>query len=192
MGYYGDRFAVVKGILGFHAIYEKTKPSEDNDKTQYVVTLYIPKSDTKSIDAAKKLMDQVGQDEFGGARFQIAMKDVDDLKSDPPLGIDDHMQLRATSSNKPPAVFTKAGVKATMPTEVEFYAGCKVGLHISPWTWVHKTNGNGVSLNPVGIRLLGDGPKLVSRDPEKQNKGPDDQQVADALSVFAAEEDEEY
>lgn len=138
------------------------RPGLNGGKDKYSVSLIIPKSDTKTIEAIEKAIDaaiEQGIGKFGGkkpnkAMLKLPLRDGDVEKED--AAYQDAYFINANSVNAPQIV--DASVQPILDRS-EVYSGCYARVSIN--FYAYNVNGNrGVACGLGNIQKLRDGQPL--------------------------------
>ena len=140
----------------------KAKAMNEGQTAKYSVSLLIPKSDTKTINAIKKAIQEAAEDgkhnRFGGkipANLKTPLRDGDDERSDDP-NYAGHYFLNCSSQSKPIIVDRKL---QQITDEDDVYSGCYA--HVSLNFYAYNTSGNrGVAAGLGNIQKVSDGEPL--------------------------------
>lgn len=170
---YGDiRLITPPGTLVFPDVFAK-RMNPNKNKEEFSATILIPKSTSLSDPAPGSQMG-LGQcvrhcltDSFGaGAVDPVLANPVNNPIRDGNLKTDyegyaDHWVVRATSQFKPHVIGIDGSV-VEFPDQIDLYPGCQAVLLLSPWTYDHTSGGKGCGFNLLGIKKVGEGPRLAS------------------------------
>ncbi len=145
--------------LSYCNVFE-ARASQEGGEPKYSVSLLIPKSDTATVDAVKKAIDEVIQTEkaskFGGKDrgLKYPLRDGDAEKDD--AAYEGHWFINASSKNRP--VILDENKQAILDSR-ELYSGCYGRASINLFAF--NSNGNkGVAAGLNAIQKVSDGEPL--------------------------------
>ena len=148
--------------LSYEHVWEPASINGGDEK--YSVSLIIPKSDTKTLDAILKAIEQAKQDgkaKFGGkipANLKLPLRDGDIERPDDEAYADSYF-INANSKDKPQIVDKKV---QPILDRSEVYSGCYARVSISLYPF--NTNGNkGIACGLGNIQKIADGEPLGGR-----------------------------
>ena len=140
----------------------KPKAMAEGQEEKYSVSLLIPKSDTKTVNAIKQAIKTAAEEaqhtKFGGkvpGNLKSPLRDGDDERSDDP-NYAGHYFMNCSSKSKPIIVDRR---REQIVNEDEVYSGCFA--HVSVNFYAYNTSGNkGVACGLGNIQKVADGDPL--------------------------------
>jgi hypothetical protein len=140
----------------------KPKAMAEGQEAKYSVSLLIPKSDTKTVNAIKSAIKAAAEEaqhtKFGGkipANLKTPLRDGDDERSDDP-SYAGHYFMNCSSKSKPIIVDRR---REQITDENDVYSGCFA--HVSVNFYAYNTSGNrGVACGLGNIQKVADGDAL--------------------------------
>lgn len=166
--------------LSYAHIWEPVSVNGGDEK--YSVSLIIPKSDTKTVNAIKQAVEEAktdGKTKYGGkipANLKLPLRDGDIERPDDEAYRDSYF-INANSNEKPQIVDRK--VQAILDRS-EVYSGCYARVSITLYPF--NINGNkGVACGLGNIQKIADGEPLGGRT-----------NAEDDFTVFDDDEDDDF
>jgi hypothetical protein len=183
---YPENQVLLTGTLSFHAVFSREE-NPNSGAMEYSVNLLVPAGDTKNLKTANDIVKFAAKESKLPSGHNSPIMDGN-LKAGQKgyEGYENTYRVRATSREYAPSVYDKDMTHVKLPEQIDLYAGCKVLILVSPWTYNSSAN-SGVGLNIISIRKLGDGPKLSSG-----GSSVDQDAVSNKMASVAVDEDEEY
>lgn len=140
---------------------------EYEGKSQYNITLLVPKTDVQQITALAKTMNEVIEEMWpiGGKitkanqspeKKNLCVKDGDDKSTEGYPG-NYYVHAKANSGYEPKVIDQ---LKRDITKEGVIYGGCYVNAIIDMWSWTHERGGKGVSASIVAVQFAADGERF--------------------------------